>query len=126
MNIQNFFENIIAGLICTALCAIIKRFYLHIKAETSPAKTPSPGKILRRQFFGSLFTLVLALPAAFMISASTSSSSLSLARIFLFIIAGFAFLFVWGTFDSAFAFYPKDDSRDDEPADQPTNHTTQD
>lgn len=125
MNIKNVLENIFAWGITTAICTI----YRYIKAEEgnlNPPKEPSPAKTLQKQFFAALFTLVVSLPAAFMFPISRQPTPTGMVRIFLFIIAGFAFLFVWGAFDAAFAFYPKDDRRDDEPSEQAAGDTTQD
>lgn len=128
MNIQNFFENLIAGIVSTAVCAIIRRFYLYVKSteeNLKPSQTPSPAKRLHKQFFGSLFALVVSLPAAFMFPISKQPDTSGFIRIFLFLTAGFSFLVVWGAFDAAFAFYPKDDSGKEKPPEQPSDHATQ-
>lgn len=129
MNAQNFIENLFAGIVCTAVCALARRIYIYIKdaeANIGPPKTPTPAKTLQKQFLISLFTLVISLPAAFMFPISKQPTLLGAIGIFLFIIAGFSFLIVWGAFDASFAFYPKDDGGDQKSADKATNHTTQD
>lgn len=49
MDPKNLAENLIAGILCTALCAISKAIYGYIKREESditPPKTVSPAKTL--------------------------------------------------------------------------------
>ena len=128
MNVPNFFENLIAGIVSTVVCALIRRFYLYVKTteeNITPPQIPSPAKRLHKQFFGSLFALVTSLPAAFMFPISKQPDVSSFIRIFLFLIAGFSFLFVWGAFDAAFAFYPKNDSGESKPPEQSADCTTQ-
>lgn len=128
MDIQNFFTNIIAGIACTAICAAIKRFFLYVKAseeEINSPKNPSPRKTLQRQFLVALFLLALSLPAAFMLPVSRRPTMLGFIRIFLFFVAGIAFLIVWGAFDAAIAFYPGEDPRDDKPPEQAANDAAQ-
>lgn len=128
MNIQNFVENVIAGMASTVVCALIRRFYLYVKAtedNITPQKTPTPGKTLHKQFFGSLFALVVSLPAAFMFPISKQPDISGFIRISLFLVAGFSFLFVWGAFDAAFAFYPKDNLGEGKPPKQSSTHTAQ-
>ena len=128
MNIQNFVENFIAGMASTVVCALIRRFYLYVKAgeeSIAPPKTPTPSKTLHKQFFGSLFALVVSLPAAFMFPIAKQPDTSGFIRISLFLVAGFAFLFVWGAFDVAFAFYPKDNLGEGKPPEQSPTHTAQ-
>lgn len=117
-NIQNLLENLIAGVICTALCAFLKRVYVRIKAaedDMGKPRKPSPAKAVRKQFFYSLFSLVFSLPTAFMLPITRALTPLGVLRILLLFIAGYAFLFAWGAFDAAFVFYPKDDIGSEKP-----------
>lgn len=113
--IENILSNVAAGIICTVLAYAARKIFTFITAPSdSPANGRKYSKILvRNQFLITLFTLVFSLPVGVLLNATTAL--LALAKILLLFVAGFSFIFLWGSFDAAFEFYPDDNTGNDEP-----------
>lgn len=108
--IESFLQNMTVTLACSFIAFIAKSLFNYIKRSETEPDTPqkhTPKKVLQKQFFFSLFAFLFsfsgawALPLKFLL--------LGTMKIFLTIISFYAFLFIWGAFDAAFAFYPEDD-----------------
>lgn len=126
--LQSVFENIVAGLACTAICAAGKWMYTHIKSSSGTASTQNKRytrKSLYKHFFSSLIALVISLPWAFGVHAAPFSL-LGLLKVMLFFCAGMALILLWGVFDAAMAFYPPDDSTGNSKSDQAAHDARKD
>lgn len=116
-------ENIIATLICGIIASVTKWVYHFIKSaecNPQPGNRITPKKTLQKQFFISLFIFPLSLSGAWAIPAD--KLILGFIKIVLGVFAFFSFIFVWGAFDAAFAFYPTN-KVGDIPTGDTSNHT---
>lgn len=113
---KTILENVVVTLVCGGIVHVAKSIFNFIKrAELEPRsyKKVTPKKTVQKQFFISLFTFLFsfsgawALPLKFLL--------LGAMKIFLMIISLYAFIFVWGAFDAAIAFYPEEDPGDSVP-----------
>ena len=119
---SDIFQNVLSTLICGAILCVLKQVYQFIKkSECSLDRPPKvvPKKTVQKQFFISLFLFAFSISGAWV-------SPYIILKIFLGLIAGYTFLFTWGAFDSALAFYPGNDPQDDKPADSITNESGDD
>lgn len=110
--VESFLENMIMTLVCSFIAFWAKSAYNAIKKwfESAPAtpKSYTSPKALHRQFLVWLFTFTFSISGAW-------GLPMGILKIFLAILAGYAFLFTWGAFDAALAFYPENDPGDHEP-----------
>jgi len=121
-------ENIAAGLICTAICAIARRIYLSAKAanlqtETEPPRKLASKKTLRKQFFVSFFILV---SSSIIAPAIPFTGLISMLKIWVYMAFGLSLIITWGAFEAAFVFYPNDESAEEEPTEHATSHAGKD
>lgn len=104
------FINLMTTLICAVVVAAGKAIWQQIKANrVEPRKSQKPNKkLLTKQFFGALLTLVASLVFAYSFPANSDGALRTMA---LF-VAGLSFIVTWGAFEEAMAFYPPDNITD--------------
>lgn len=121
--LKSILENIVAGIACTALCALGKRLYLFFKSPSTDRPQPHASrKLVQRQFFISLFTMAFSLTAAFAIPNARANNLAGFLRVMLLLCGGMALVMAWGAFDAAFEFYPPDDALRDSTPDKPADN----
>ena len=120
--LQSILENIAVTIIVTALSALAKRIFKLLTAPHNTVvhtpKAQQPHRVLKKQFYASLFTFAGCLIVGLSIQATRPFSLEGGIKVFALLIAGFSFLFVMGAFDAAMAFYPCDDMRDNSPSEK--------
>lgn len=124
--LENIFTNIIASVVCAVIAAMSRAIYQNLVSNhptEASEKANYSKKLVHRQFVISLAVLAISLPIACLLPPGTSTGAAFL-KIFLFMIAGFSFIFAWGAFDAAFSFYPDDCCGQEEPPDPKTDKTT--
>ena len=110
--LANLFENIVVTLATGAIICILKAVYNYMKESDTSAEKPSeitPIKILKQQFFISLFTFACAISIAW-------TTTILGVKIILTLVSCLTFLTIWGAFEAAVAFYPCQDVRENEPS----------
>ena len=115
--------NVVAGIVCAILAHLARKVFSFLTEPISSSpEPPKPSKrLVRNQFLLCLFAMLISLPAGVLLVPSTPA--FVFAKIFLFLVAGFSFVFAWGAFDAAFAFYPDDDPGNTEPPQQESSQT---
>lgn len=116
MNMLSFVENMVMTLLCSGIICVAKSIFNFIKkVETDSYIRPkfTPKKAVQKQFLISLFTFLFSLSCAW--ALPLEFSLLGIMKLLFMIISLYAFIFVWGAFDAALAFYPEKDPRNSEP-----------
>lgn len=104
--LENILSSAVAGLIVTIISWVAGNIYRYIRRCENNLQKPTEipkKKIVQRQFFYSLFFFIFSLSAFWTVNFIA-------IKVFAGILSLFTFLFVWGSFDAAFAFYPSDDT----------------
>ena len=122
---DNFINNIVAGLVCAALCKFLRYGYEKFKSSMDSVslspKKPVAKEILRKQFFVSLILLLILWPAFFFLPANYESL-IGGVKLSCLLLAALCGVIVWGAFDAACEFYPTGDVSP-EPTTHPTDNT---
>lgn len=121
--LDNIISNVVAGIICAVLAYLSRKIVVFLSAPPQSQRegVPYSKRSIHTQFLVYLFTLVICLSAGVLIVPNVMW--IALLKIFLLLAAGFSFIFLWGAFDAALAFYPDDNARDDKPSDKPPDDT---
>ena len=107
-------RDVMVGVISTMISAVIVSrlkslaMFIEDASNSPPSEHPMSKKKLYRQFIRCFFTFAISFALAIGIHGN-ASLSLAFLKIACGLIAGMYFLFTWGCFDAAFAFYPPDD-----------------
>lgn len=123
---QSILENVIVTVIIGAVSAFTKWIYHSVKAsQNAPVNHSSrySKRLLHKQFYIFLFTLILSLIIGFSVSAPSPFTLGGLIKVSCFVTAGFSFLFVMGAFDAALASYPEDQPGNNNPPKKKSNNS---
>lgn len=123
--LQNVLENITVTIIVTALLTFARWLFHSVKRfmQTPVVKQKyAPRMVVHKQFYFALLSLVISLVIGLSVPAQSPFSIGSLIKIPCLITAFFSLIFVMGAFDAAFDFYPDDETRDNKPPKDNTNH----
>lgn len=123
--LQNVLENITVTIIVTALLTFARWLFHSVKRfmQTPVVKQKyAPRTVVHKQFYYALLSLVISLVIGLSVPAQSPFSIGSFIKFPCLITAAYSLLFVMGAFDAAFDFYPDDETRDNKPPKDNTNH----